>query len=318
MIAFGSSITKPEVYRECAQRGIERVAEPGSEVFALPSIGPIFASYNRVLEQAAAYDDLEALVLLHQDTEIVDPRFCAAVREALADPNVGVVGCVGAVDVRSIAWWEGSVSQASFVHRYAEHGGGDLPGFSWDWTHAPPYARPGEVDTIDGFLMVLSPWVVRNIRFDESLGQLHGYDLDFCLQVREAGRRVLTADVRAVHTHLLTPFSDPEEWVRAHVAVAEKWDGRMPGIGTAPGGWLERARRAEARRDAALLVDHANELALEAQLRELERALTEMQGSISWRMTKPMRQIAEVRQIVRARPNWRRFRARTDAGGWSS
>ena len=37
---------------------------------------------------------------------------------------------------------------------------------------------------MDGFVIALSPWVVRNIRFDESLGQLHGYDLDFCLQVR--------------------------------------------------------------------------------------------------------------------------------------
>ena len=30
-----------------------------------------------------------------------------------------------------IAWWEGSVTLASFVNRYDEHGGGDLPAFSW-------------------------------------------------------------------------------------------------------------------------------------------------------------------------------------------
>ena len=51
----------------------------------------------------------------------------------------------------------------------------------------PPYARTGEVDTVDGFVLALSPWAVRNVRFDESLGQLHGYDFDFCLQVRAAG-----------------------------------------------------------------------------------------------------------------------------------
>ena len=32
---------------------------------------------------------------------------------------------------------------------------------------------------------------MRNVRFDESLGALHGYDFDFCLQVREAGRKVV-------------------------------------------------------------------------------------------------------------------------------
>jgi Glycosyltransferase like family len=310
MIAFGSSITKPDVYRDCAQRGIARVLEPGSEVFALPSIGSIFASYNRVLEQAAVHDDLEALVLLHQDTEIVESRFCAIVRAALSDRQVGLIGCVGAIDVRSIAWWEGSVAQASFLHRFPEHGGGDLPAFSWAWHEAPPYARIGEVDTVDGFLMVLSPWVVRNLRFDESLGQLHGYDFDFCLQVREAGYKVVTADFKAVHSHSLMPFVDPESWVQAHIAIAEKWDGRMARVGQYSGTWLERARRAEAMRDAALLVDHANELLLEAQLRELESALAAMRDSISWRITKPLRQVADVRAAFASRPNWHRFRTR--------
>ena len=52
----------------------------------------------------------------------------------------------------------------------------------------PAYARTGEVDTVDGFVLVLSPWAVRNLRFDESLGQLHGYDFDFCLQVARGGQ----------------------------------------------------------------------------------------------------------------------------------
>jgi Glycosyltransferase like family len=268
-----------------------------------------------VLDRAAEHNDLEALVLVHQDTEIVEPNFCAVVRTALSDPRVGLIGCVGAIDVRSIAWWEGSVAQASFLHRFPEHGGGDLPAFSWAWHEAPPYARTGEVDTVDGFVMVLSPWVVRNLRFDESLGQLHGYDFDFCLQVREAGYKVVTADFKAVHSHSLIPFTDPESWVQAHIAVAEKWDGRMGRVGQHSGTWLQRARRAEAMRDAALLVDHANELMLEAQLRELERALEAMQGSISWRITRPLRQIRDVREAFRARPNWRRFRTRAQGGG---
>jgi hypothetical protein len=314
MIAFGSSITNPDIYRDCARRGITTVAEPDSEVLALRSIGSIFASYNLLLEQAAAHDDLEALVLLHQDAEIVGAGFCDTVRRVLADPEVGVIGCVGAIGIRSIAWWDGSVAQASFLHRYPEHGGGDLPAFSWTWDEAPPYARVGEVDSVDGFVIVLSPWVVRNIRFDESLGQLHGYDFDFCLQVREAGYKVVTADFKAVHSHSLMPFVDPESWVQAHIAVAEKWDGRMPGVGNATGTWLERARRGEAMRDAALLVDHANELLLEAQLRELERALEAMQNSISWRITRPLRQIRDVREAFRARPNWRRFRTGAQTG----
>jgi Glycosyltransferase like family len=353
MIAFGCSITRPDVYRRCAEPGIRRVAEPDSEVYALDSVGSIFESYNQILDIAAAREDLEALVLVHQDTSIDDGTgargyddavsglgrvrvlgldevdsekavrarqrshatvpppaavetngrepsgFCQKVRKALGDPEVGVVGCVGAIGVRSIAWWEGSVALASFLHRYEEHGGGDLPAFSWWWDEAPPYARTGEVDTLDGFLLVLSPWVVRNIRFDESLGQLHGYDFDFCLQVRQAGRKVVTADFRAIHSHALQPFSDPEHWIEAHMVIAEKWDGRMPGVGEAAGTWKQRARRAEAECEVARTIDYSNALIAEARVRELERALAEARGSTSWRITAPLRLLS--RLLRRAR-----------------
>jgi hypothetical protein len=295
LIAFGTSITRPEVFRQAAEPGIRRAAEPDSEVITVDAPGSIFHSYNVLMERAAARDDLEALVLLHQDAEIVDADFCAKVRQALSDPDVGVVGCVGAVGVRSIAWWEGSVALASFVHRYEEHGGGDLTAFSWAWEDAPPYARTGEVDTLDGFLLAISPWVVRNVRFDESLGMLHGYDFDFCLQVREAGKKVMTADFRAIHHHSLDLVSDPETWIEAHMRIAEKWDGRMPGVGTGAGTWEERARRAEAERDAARADAYTKRLECDAHIAELERARAEAVSSISWRMTAPLRLISRAR-----------------------
>ena len=90
--------------------------------------------------------------------------------------------------MRSIAWWEGSVTWASSIHRYGEQGGGEVPA-SWNGGEQPADARTGEVDTVDGFLLALSPWAVRNLRFDESLGLLHGYDFDFCLQVRRRDAR---------------------------------------------------------------------------------------------------------------------------------
>lgn len=290
MIAFAAATTKPDVYRRCAEPGIARAAEANSEIRAMASIGTIFASYNALLDEFAERADLEALVLIHQDAEIIEPDFCHIVRRALADPEVGLVGCVGAVGVRSIAWWEASVTLASFVNRYQEHGGGDLASFSWAWEEAPAYARTGEVETLDGFVLVLSPWVVRNLRFDESLGQFHGYDLDFCLQVRASGRRVVTADFRAVHHRQLEMVPDPEEWIEAHIRVAEKWDGKM-GIGIGTGSWRDRALRAEADADAALMLGYMNVLETTARVRELQAALDETTTSISWRLTAPLRRL---------------------------
>ena len=289
MIAFGSAITKRDEYERFAAPGIRRAAEPDSVVIAHPAEGSIFRNYNVILDKAGALQDLEALVLVHQDAEIVDPEFCRKVREALSDPDVGVVGCVGAIGVRSIAWWEGSVTWASFIHRHGKPGE-EFPSLSWDPDDMPPYAQLGEVDTVDGFVMALSPWTVRNIRFDESLGQrLHGYDFDFCLQVREAGRKVVTADLRVIHNHSLELANDPDGWVEAHMTVAEKWDGRMPNVGVAGGDWKQRARRAEAERAAARAQAISTQLQTEARAREHERALRQATESIGWRITAPLR-----------------------------
>jgi Glycosyltransferase like family len=295
VIAFGSSITKPDVYARCAQTGIEQAAEPGSELIAAEAVGSISRSYNQLLDRAAGLEDLEALVLVHQDTEIVDADFCAKVRAALGDPDVAVVGCVGAVGVRSIAWWEGSVTLASFLNRYEEHGGGDLQAFSWAWDEAPPYARVGEVETVDGFLLVLSPWAVRNVRFDEDLSAFHGYDLDYCLQVREAGRKVVTADFRAIHHRPLEMIPEPEPWIEAHIAVAEKWDGRMPGIGADVGSWQERALRAAAERDLAKVIAYSSRIELSARIQQLKAELAEATSSKSWRLTAPLRRLGVLR-----------------------
>jgi hypothetical protein len=77
--------------------------------------------------------------------------------------------------------------------------------------------------------------------------------------------------------------------------IAEKWAGRMPGVGIDAGTWEQRARRGEAERDAARVIDYSNSLVLRARLREVERALEETTQSISWRITAPFRWLARLR-----------------------
>jgi hypothetical protein len=296
MIAFASSITDPEMYKQAAQPGIELAREPDSLVLANAAAGSIFRSYNLIMDSVADRDDLEALVLLHQDAELRSPDFCSTLRDALSDPDVGVVGCVGAVGVRSIAWWEGSVTWASFTHRDTELGGCELPALSWEKDNLPAFAQTGEVDTVDGFVLCLSPWVVRNVRFDESLGLLHGYDFDFCKQVRAAGRKVVTADFNVVHHHSLELVSNPETWLAAHMRVAEKWD-----ESNGNSDWHQRARRAEAEASLARTQAVAAMLHADAEKARLERELGIVTGSTSWRLTAPLRRLNALRRARRAR-----------------
>lgn len=223
-------------------------------------------------------------------------------RAALRDPEVGLVGCVGALDVRTIAWWEGSTTWGSFTHRYPEWGGGEFPAFSWRNDALPPYARLGEVEMIDGFVLGLSPWAVQNIRFDESLGlSLHGYDFDFCCQVRAAGRKVVTTDLKVVHHHSLALVGDPDVYVEAHMKVAEKWYGRMPKLGVAGGDWKQRARRAEAETAVARAQTLTTEFEIEARDTLQQRELQEALGSTSWRITKPLRLLGSLAAFLSVR-----------------
>jgi hypothetical protein len=163
---------------------------------------------------------------------------------------------------------------------------------TWNDAERAPYAQLGEVDSVDGFVLGLAPWVVRNVRFDESLGQaLHGYDFDFCLQVRAAGRKIVTADFKVIHNHSLNLASDLDHWSEAHIAVCEKWDGKMPGVGFAGGDWRHRARRAEAEAAVTRAVAISTRLKQLASVAQHERAVAEMTESLSWRLTAPLRRI---------------------------
>jgi hypothetical protein len=283
VIAFGLTLSEAEAYRRYSQPGIERAAEPDSAVFALAAVSSLPRSLNLVLDAAAARSDLEALVLLHPHTELMDPDLCARVRGILADPDVAVAGAAGATGVdHTIAWWEGQTSIASGIHRYEGFAGGEFPAFSWAGSAGTGF---GEVDAVDGSLLVLSPWAVRSIRFDEALRFGHGYDVDYCRQVRAAGRKVVTADLRATYHMDLELVDELGLWIEAHQQVAEKWD-------EADGDeayWRARARRAEAEREAARAIANGQQLTQDARVDLLEKRLDATAATVSWRVTEPLR-----------------------------
>jgi hypothetical protein len=292
MIAFGCSITTPETFERLAAPGIRRAAEPGSEVFAHAAAGSVARSYNLMLELAAARDDLEALVLVHQDAEIADARLCSKLRDVLADPDVGVVGCVGAVGAPTIAWWEGSVTWEAFARAYPDLRGRELPALSFNRQVVAASQPLGEVETLDGFVLALAPWAVRTLRFDEALSPIHGYDFDLCLQVRERDRKVVAADLDVIHHHSVDLVTDSDAWIEAHMLIAEKWDGR--GNGQAVNGdWKARARRSEAEAGVARLAGESKRLQAQARIDEHLKPYTDTLG---WRLTEPLRQFNATRR----------------------
>lgn len=287
MIAFGCSVISPDTYNGCAKPGIERAREPDSALLIHAAASSVARGCNLLFDHARRLPGLEALVIVHQDVEIVDPDICAKLRQAFADPDVGVVGVVGSVGARDIAWWEGTLTFTSARYRYGELGGGEL---LWPGDLAGSLRGPGEVDTVYGVLMAFSPWVVQNLRFDESFGLLHGYDFDVCSEVRRAGRKVLTADISVLHHHSLDLVGNVEMWVEAHMRAAEKWDPEGPAQGEDEEDyWRARARRAEADAAAARLLAASRLLQADAASQQHRRMLGEKVHSRSWKLTEPLR-----------------------------
>lgn len=207
MIGFATCVGSAEKYRRYALPGLRRACEPDSLIAEASTSTSIFEAYNEILEAFAERSDLEALVLLHEDTEIVDGGFCARLRARLADPRVAIVGVVGARGVRGLAWWEGEgFGRVLETRGLVDFGGG---------SH--------EVDAVDGLMIAMSAWAVRSLRFDsDRFTGFHGYDADICFQARAAGRAVVVDEIAVVH-HTKGGYGDVSAFERADCTWRSKW-----------------------------------------------------------------------------------------------
>lgn len=208
MLVFATCVGTPATYRRRALPGLQRVAEPDSLLIeATADAGSIHSAYGEVLDHVAGLAEVEALVLLHEDVELLDAGFAATIRRRLADERVALVGAIGAREVRSLAWWEGrGVGRVWESRGLIDFGG-----------------APSCVETLDGLLLVLSPWAVRTLRCRPELYPgFHGYDAELCFAARAQGREVWVEDLPLMH-HTKGGFGDPAAYAQADAAFRGRW-----------------------------------------------------------------------------------------------
>ena len=186
MIGFGVCVGSWDKF---ATNVAPQVAGP---VMAVSGHTNICVAYNAILDYYQHWG-LEALVLLHDDLEIVDPLFEDKLRGALTD-DVAIVGVAGGPAAGSLAWWEAA---GCVGHQMTDTGPIDFG------------PRSGDVAIVDGSIMALSRWAIGHLRFDERYDGFHGY-VDVCLEAAAAGKRVVVADI---DTHHHTPVG----WKSAEV-----------------------------------------------------------------------------------------------------
>ena len=219
MIAFGTAITRDELYKAIAAPGIERAAEPDALVMTRRGVS-LQRAYNDMLAEAGEHGDLEAVVLLHQDTEITDADLTAKVRSRLRDPEVAIVGAIGTSGIEALAWAEGA---ETFGAARLE-----LLGVERDLVGTHP-GGGADVASVDGFLLVIAGWAVPKLRFDEEFADdFHGYDADICFQARARGWRVAVEPIDVVHRPHERFLRDRDSWIRASMRWQRKWGPRPP------------------------------------------------------------------------------------------
>lgn len=164
----------------------------------------IFAAYNSILDEVR---DGVAVVLAHDDVEVRDRGLASKLEELFRDPDIAVVGCVGATEVQSIAWWEGKKrGRVTETRGLMDFGGG---------TH--------DVEAVDGSLIALSPWAVKNLRFDTTtFSGFHAYDVDICFQALALGKRVVVSEFDVIH-HTKATLGDEIAFRTADLAWQRKW-----------------------------------------------------------------------------------------------
>jgi SAM-dependent methyltransferase len=231
MICYGCCLAPTRHFDELALPAVSAILEPPDRVLTVRDAKSITSAYNTLIDQARALADLEALVLFHEDVVLHDRNFAPRVRRVLRDPTVGVIGVVGASRLCNMSFWDGRTTK----------------GRAWDGTRFLDFGPPrGDVDVVDGLLMVLSPAALDSVRFDDTtFTGFHGYDVDYCLSCRKAGLRVVVEPFSLYHRS--TGNMSSSSYTDAQAAFTRKW-GRVlsrpsPLVTLLP----DRARRSEVR-----------------------------------------------------------------------
>lgn len=192
MIAFCCVTCDDHAFRAAAAASLQGVIEGDSLLMRHHGSDSFAVACNEMLAQAGCHDDLEAAIMIDQDTRIEAADFLTRLRSAITDhPDFAVIGAAPAREVPGLV----------------------------PFGQTPRASAKAEVYAVDGALIALSPRGARELRFD--LQFAHSVDasvIDLCLQARGLG-----GDVLAVDLGVQRPPIDVMDWESTAVALHSKW-----------------------------------------------------------------------------------------------
>lgn len=168
-------------------------------------------AYNTILDRAISHPDCQALILVHDDVQVVDGSFRGKILAALSEPQVGIVGPIGGANLTSARWWNARRLAGRVYETRGDISLGSLV---------------ADVDVVDGLLLALNRNALEHVRFDEQLTGFHGYDIDICLQARANGLRVVVRPIDVIH-RTKTGYGDVDDYLATAAYLSRKWPGQL-------------------------------------------------------------------------------------------
>ncbi len=202
VIGFGCCVGS---WEKLAHNVLPHVAD--RPLIALSGQTSIAAAYNTILG-GYQHAGLDALILLHDDLQIVDPDADAKLLAALAGPDVMLAGVAGGSGRGGLAWW----NQDPVGHQVTDAMNIDFG------------RRSGDVTLLEGSLLAFSPAAIATLRFDIRFEGFHGYD-EIGMQVIADNGRCVVVDVDTHHHNAMgfKSAASHAEWLRADELYREKW-----------------------------------------------------------------------------------------------
>ena len=205
-LAYGVCVGSSSKFERLALSGISAV-DPEAPILVRYDQRSIFEAYNSIIDEAATLDT-EGLVFIHDDVLIRDINFATKMTALFEDPTIGIVGVVGASNLKNIEWWW-----------FDTHGGVEENGRRIDFG-----VGTFDVDVVDGLLIAMSPTALRTLRFDETnFSGFHGYDVDIGMQAKSAGLRVVVADFDVFHDSVPGRVTNRAAHLKAGYVWRRKW-----------------------------------------------------------------------------------------------
>jgi GT2 family glycosyltransferase len=164
---------------------------------------------------------------LRTKTFCFTPQWGTALVEHLKNKETGLVGSIGwhHLPVFSMTWWHSSLISGIYIQGYREKGK-----YSARLSKSVDFLKNEksiEVVAVDGLWFSIPKSLFSTIAFDEqTYPGFHCYDMDICMQVRNAGYKVLVvSDILVEHKSV---GNADEQWLKNLALFYFKWHDKLP------------------------------------------------------------------------------------------